>query len=140
MTDALQGVISREKIEGADNTFGALFPTRPNGIGFLRENNAWGFVRMNEDPKFVAMYVSGSEKEVQYFARVEEVVDANDAGLARPEGDYSPFGTGKKVVLFEPESLYKLNDPIPYRERTPYSLRYITLGDFRAATGTDDLF
>ena len=139
MTEALQGTISRREIDGADDALGALFPTQPDGIEFLRDNNAWGFVTMNQEPEFVAMYVSGSEQEVQYFARVKEILDAEDADLARPVEEYPQFESGKKVVVFQPKSLYELEDSIPYRDRTPYSLRYITLGDFRTATGTDDL-
>jgi hypothetical protein len=60
--------------------------------------------------------------------------------LAHPVEEHPRFESGKKVVVFEPQSLYMLEDPIPYRDRTPYSLRYITLGDFRTATGTDELF
>lgn len=140
MTDALQGTITRREIDGRDDTFGALFPTKPAGIEFLRENNAWGFVTLAKEPEFVAMYVSGSEKEVQYFARVSDIVDSEEAELIRPVEEYPQFKQGKKVVQFQPQSLYKLENPIPYRNRTPYSLRYITLGDFRTATGTDELF
>lgn len=140
MTGALQGSITRNEIDGSDDTLGALFPTQPDGVEFLQENNAWGFVTITREPEFVAIYVSGSEKAVQYFAKVNEIVDAEDAELAHPVGEHPRFESGKKVVVFEPQSLYMLEDPIPYRDRTPYSLRYITLGDFRTATGTDELF
>jgi len=140
MTDALQGTIARHEIDGRDDTPGALFPTQPNGVEFLRENNAWGFVTISQEPEFVAMYVSGSEKAVKYFARLEEIVDAKNAELARPGEEYPQYESGKKVVVFQPRSLYEVEDPIHFRNRTPYSLRYITLGDFRTATGTDELF
>jgi len=140
MTGALQGSITRNEIDGSDDTLGALFPTQPKGVEFLQENNAWGFVTITREPEFVAIYVSGSEKAVQYFAKVNEIVDAEDAELAHPVEEHPRFESGKKVVVFEPQSLYMLEDPIPYRDRTPYSLRYITLGDFRTATGTDELF
>lgn len=140
MTGALQGSITRNEIDGSDDTLGALFPTQPKGVEFLQENNAWGFVTITREPEFVAIYVSGSEKTVQYFAKVNEIVDAEDAELAHPVEEHPRFESGKKVVVFEPQSLYMLEDPIPYRDRTPYSLRYITLGDFRTATGTDELF
>lgn len=138
--NAIQGPISRNKIEGTDGTQGALFPTKPEGIEFIRENNAWGFVTISREPEFVAIYVSGSAKEVQYFARIKEIVDAEDAELARPVEEYQQFDSSKSVVVFEPESLYEVEDPIPYRVKTPYSLRYTKLGDFRSATGTDELF
>lgn len=140
MTEALQGTIARHEINGPDDTLGALFPTQPDGIEFLRENNAWGFVSISREPAFVAMYVSGSESGVKYFARVEEIVNTENAELARPTEEYPHFESRKKVIVFQPESLYELEDPIPYRNQTPYSLRYITLGDFRTATGTDELF
>ena len=140
MTGALQGSITRNEIDGSDDTLGALFPTQPKGVEFLQENNAWGFVTITREPEFVAIYVSGSENAVQYFAKVNEIVDAEDAELAHPVEEHPRFESGKKVVVFEPQSLYLLEDPIPYRDRTPYSLRYITLGDFRTATGTDELF
>ncbi len=140
MTDALQGTIARHEIDGQDDTPGALFPTQPNGVEFLRENNAWGFVTISQEPEFVAMYVSGSEKAVKYFARVEKIVDAENAELARPVEEYPQYESGKKVVVFQPRSLFEVEDPIPYRNRTPYSLRYIKLSDFRTATGTDELF
>jgi hypothetical protein len=138
--DAIQGTISRIDIEGPDDTLGALFPTQPDGVKFLRENNAWGFVMMEKEPAFVAMYVSRSSKEVRFFARVSEIVEAEEAELAHPVGEYPQFDVGKKVVLFTTGSLYELKEPIPYRDKTPYSLRYITLGNFRTATGTDELF
>jgi len=138
--NAIQGTISREEIDGTDDTLGALFPTKPDGIEFIRENNAWGFVTISRDPEFVAIYVSGSAKEVQYFARVKEIVDAEDAELARPVEEYPQFEPSKSVVVFEPGSLYELTNPIPYRVKTPYSLRYTSLGEFRTATGTDELF
>jgi hypothetical protein len=140
MIDALQGTIARHEINGPEDTYGALFPTQPDGVEFLRENNAWGFVNMSKEPAFVAMYVSGTEKAVKYFAQVKRIVDSEDADLAHPVEEYPQFETRKKVIEFQPESLYELKDPIPYRNRTPYSLRYITLGDFRTATGTDELF
>lgn len=138
--NSIQGTISRNEIEGADDTKGALFPTKPEGIDFLRENNAWGFVTIRREPEFVAIYVSSPTKKVQYFARVKEIVNADDAELARPVEEYSQFDPSKNVILFEPGSLYELEDPIPYRVKTPYSLRYTVLGDLRSATGTDDLF
>jgi len=138
--NSIQGKIPRREIEGADDTQGALFPTKPEGIDFIRENNAWGFVTISREPEFVAIYVSGSAKEVRYFARIEKIVNARNAELARAVEEYPQFDSSKSVVVFKPQSLYELEDPIPYRVKTPYSLRYTKLGDLRSATGTDDLF
>jgi hypothetical protein len=138
--NAIQGTISRSEIDGTDDIQGALFPTKPEGISFLQENNAWGFVRVSREPEFVAIYVSGSAGKVQYFARVKEIVRAEDVELARPVKEYPQFDRSKSVLVFEPGSLYKLEDPIPYRVKTPISLRYTSLGRLRSATGTDELF
>ena len=110
---------------------------------FLKENNAWGFVRINQEPEYVAMYISDDVQEVRYVARVREIVSATEAQLARTLesyiGDQAEFDEGKKVVLFEPGSLYELADPIEYESRVPYSLRYTELGRFKQAETTDDI-
>lgn len=137
---AVQGTIVRETIEGADDTLGGVFPTTPDGVEFLEENNAWGFVTISQKPDFVAMYVSAPQKEVQYFARVKSIIGADIVELARSPNTYAKYQSDKQVIEFESDSLYELEDPIPYREKIPRSLRYTDLGRFREATGTDDLF
>ena len=102
MTGALQGSITRNEIDGSDDTLGALFPTQPKGVEFLQENNAWGFVTITREPEFVAIYVSGSEKAVQYFAKVNEIVDAEDAELAHPVEEHPRFESGKKLSCSSP--------------------------------------
>ncbi len=141
--DAVQGTISREELEGSDETTVAVFPSQTSGVEFLKENNAWGFVRINQTPEYVAMYVSDDVQEVRYVARVREIVSATEAQLARTlesyVGDQAEFGEDKKVVFFEPGSLYELADPIEYESRVPYSLRYTELGLFKQAETTDDI-
>jgi len=141
--DAVQGTISREELEGPDEATVAVFPSQTSGVEFLKENNAWGFVRINQEPEYVAMYISDDVQEVRYVARVREIVSATEAQLARTlesyVGDQAEFDEGKKVVLFEPGSLYELADPIEYESRVPYSLRYTELGRFKRAETTDDI-
>jgi len=141
--DAVQGTISREELEGPDEATVAVFPSQTSGVEFLKENNAWGFVRINQEPEYVAMYISDDVQEVRYVARVREIVSATEAQLARTLesyiGDQAEFDEGKKVVLFEPGSLYELADPIEYESRVPYSLRYTELGRFKQAETTDDI-
>ena len=45
----------------------------------------------------------------------------------------------KKVIRFEEDSLYELEDPIPHETAYPQSLRYTTLGELREAKTTDDI-
>lgn len=53
--------------------------------------------------------------------------------------DRAKIADGKKVVTFEPGSLYELKDPIPYQTKYPQGLRYTTLDKLRTAETTDDL-
>lgn len=118
-------------------------------MDFLKENNAWAFVRIGRDPKFVAMYVSEDVQEVKYVAKVKEIVSPEEADLARPlefysepasETEQAGFHPAKKVVVFEEESLHELEDPIPFESKHPQSLTYTTLGDLKRAQVTDEVF
>jgi hypothetical protein len=141
--DAVQGTISRAELEGSDDATVAIFPSQRSGVEFLRENNAWGFVHIGREPRYVGMYISEDVQEVRYVAKVKEIVPAPEATLARTlesyVGDQSEFDESKKVIVFEPGSLYELSDPIKFESRVPYSLRYTELGRFRDATTTDDV-
>ncbi|WP_122089454.1 type I restriction enzyme HsdR N-terminal domain-containing protein [Halalkalicoccus subterraneus] len=140
--NAIVGRISRQEIEGDNNATVAVFPTKKSGIPFLKENNAWGFVRVGRNPEFAAMYVSEGESEIRYVARIKDLVKANEASLARPLESYvdqAKFDSDKKVVVFEPDSLHELEDPIPYQNRWPQSRQYTSLGEFREADTTDDI-
>jgi hypothetical protein len=141
--NAVQGVTSRDELDGSDDTTVAVFPSQTSGVEFLKENNAWGFVHINQQPEYVAMYVSDDVQQIRYVARVKEIVPSTEATLARTlesyVGDQAEFDEGKKVVVFEPGSLYELEDPIEYESRVPYSLRYTELGRFKEAETTDDI-
>lgn len=141
--NAVVGQMSRSEIDGSDDAKVAIFPSRDDGIPFLEENNAWGFVRINQNPEFVGMYITGDVGAVKYVAQVKEIVPAEEATLARSlesyVGDQANFDRDKRVVIFEPSSLYELSDPIPLETRVPYGLRYTDLGSFRTAETTDDI-
>jgi hypothetical protein len=138
----LVGEIRRSDIPGPDDAEVAVFPTRESGLSFLIENNAWGFVRVGRSPDYVAMYVTQDVREVQYFATVRDVVPPAEAELVREPTEYlnrNEIDDDKMVVRFDPDSLYRLEDPIPYANKYPQSLRYTTLGKFRAADTTDSI-
>ncbi|WP_135830151.1 type I restriction enzyme HsdR N-terminal domain-containing protein [Halorussus halobius] len=134
--------ISRQEIEGDANARVAVFPTKESGLPFLKENEAWGFVRVGSEFDYVAMYVTGDVREVKYFAKVSDVVEPDEAELMREPLDYkdrAKIADGKKVIEFEPESLYELEDPVAYESKYPQGLRYTTLGELRNAKTTDDM-
>jgi len=134
------GRIRREEIEGEDDARVAVFPSKESGLPFLKENNAWGFVRVGSEFDHVAMYITGDESAVRYFATVKDVVTPEEAELERPAEEYvdkAKIEEGKVVVRFE--DLYELEDPIPFEAKYPQSLQYTTLGAFRNAETTYDM-
>ena len=140
--DHVAGTIRRADIEGDNDARVAVFPTQTSGLPFLKENNAWGFVRVGSEFDYVAMYVTGDVREVRYFATVKDVVPPDEAELPRPPeeyGDRDEIADNKMVVRFEDESLYKLEDPVPYDSKYPQSLQYTTLEALRTAKTTDDM-
>lgn len=147
--NAVVGTIKRQEISGADDASVVVFPTKKSGVEFLKENNAWGFVRIGKEPEYIAMYVSDGIQEVKYVAKIQTIVDPTEADLARPLEAYyesgsdeaqAGFNPDKKVLIFEEDSLYELEDPIPFETKWLQSLRYTTLGELRAAESTDDIF
>ena len=146
--DAVVGKTRRQDISGSDNAKIAVFPTKQSGEEFLRENNAWGFVDIGQNPEFVTMYASHSIGQIKYIAKVEEIKKASQADLARAPEEYDEpasneaqagYDSDQYVVVFEKDSLHELEDPIPYKNKYPPSLRYTTLGELRSAETTDDL-
>ena len=138
----IAGKIARSEIEGDGDSRVAVFPTKESGVPFLEENEAWGFVRVGSEFDYVAMYVTGDVREVKYVARVADVVDPDGAELLREPMDYkdgAKIDDGKKVITFEPGSLYELEDPIPFESKYPQGLRYTTLEKLRTAETTDDV-
>jgi predicted type IV restriction endonuclease len=138
----LVGQIRRAEINDADDARVAVFPTKKSGLPFLKENNAWGFVRVGSEFEYVAMYVTGDVRQVKYFAKVRDVVSPDDAELSRPAEEYvdgAKIAEDKMVIRFEPGSLYELEDPVPYESKYPQSLQYTSLGALRTAKTTDDM-
>ena len=142
VTNQIAGTIRRRDLEGDPDSTVAVFPTRESGLAFLKENEAWGFVRVGREFDYVAMYVTGDVRQVKYIAEVERVVSPEQADLMREPLEYKDRGAiaeDKKVIIFKPGSLYELEDPVPYETRYPQALRYTTLGDLRTAETTDDM-
>jgi hypothetical protein len=143
IVNRVAGTLSRKDIEGEPDATVAVFPTRESGLPFLKENEAWGFVRVGRDFDYVAMYVTGDVREVRYFAETDRIVTPEEADLKREPLDYkdrAKIAEDKMVIEFKSGSLYELEDPIPYETKYPQGLRYTTLGELREATTTNDIF
>ena len=133
--------IARADIKDDDDALVAVAPSRQEGVEFVRENNAWGFVRMNREPVYVAIYISEDVRQVKYIGKVRKIIEADEADLARPVAEYDGYDSGKKVLFFEESSVYELEDPIPYENRVVYPpFNYTTLAEVKIAESTDGLF
>jgi predicted type IV restriction endonuclease len=142
LKNKVAGTIGRKAIDGDSNARVAVFPTKESGLPFLKENEAWGFVRVGSDFDYVAMYVTGDVREIKYFAKVSDIVEPDAAELMREPSDYkdgAKIAEGKKVIMFEPGSLCELENPVPFESKYPQSLQYTTLGKLRNAETTDDM-
>lgn len=138
----IAGTIRRRDIKGDPDATVAVFPTRESGLPFLKENEAWGFVRVGREFDHVAMYVTGDVRQVKYVAEVAEVVAPDRANLQREPLEYkdrAKIASDKKVVTFKPGTLFELADPVPFETKYPQGLRYTTLGKLRTAETTDDM-
>jgi len=140
--NAITGRIHRSEIDGPNDAKVAVFPTQESGLPFLKENNAWGFVRVGSDFEYIAMYVTGDIRQVKYFATVSDIVPPEEADLKRPIEEYvdeAKIAEGKRVIRFEPNSLYELENPVPFETKYPQSLQYTTLGALKSAGTTNDM-
>ncbi|WP_332898750.1 type I restriction enzyme HsdR N-terminal domain-containing protein [Haladaptatus sp. CMSO5] len=146
-SDKVDQTIARRDIPGDAQDSVAVVPAKiERGLDFLFRNQAWGFVHIGQNPEFAAFYITGGNgvSAVWYVAQVADVVDIDEADLEDNPGDIidlsDPNQRKKKVIVLQPGSLYELEDPIPYAKKYPQSLRYTTLGKFRTAKTTEDLF
>ncbi|WP_152039928.1 hypothetical protein [Salinigranum salinum] len=54
----LEGTIQRSEITGSDDTVVGAFSTQESGLEFLKENEAWGFVRIGRKLDYATTYVT----------------------------------------------------------------------------------
>lgn len=117
-----------------------ICPSNLDGINFLLQYNAWGFIRINRNPKYLALYVTAPESEIQYFGKVDEIVDPESkSSPVENYNDYKTYEKSKKIVKLDEGSLRKFEKPIPLGEKVPYSPRYSNLRKLATAETTDDV-
>ena len=116
-----------------------ICPSKPEGVNFLKEHQAWGFVRVNRNPKYFALYVSRPEGVVKYFGEVERIVEAKKSRVSKPE-EYETYEEGKMVIELKAGSLKELSDPITRGARWGFTqgLWYTTLSKLIKAKTLDD--
>jgi hypothetical protein len=130
--------LPRENLDGAADTRVVWMSSRPNGIEFLREHAAWGFVKQpRRDPAMLALYVSSPVQEVKYVGKIEDVVPVREfAGI---DDTLKQQNDGKYVVTLS--EVVELADAIPFGdgEANVRGMTYTTLGTLKDATTIDDL-
>jgi len=137
-------VISRSELRPLREGRVVVCTSKLNGVKFLLKYNAWGFVRIQREPSYFALYVSRPLSRVSYFGEVKKIVYPKDSDSpinAEQASRYESFGEWKKVIVLKPKSLRRLKEGIPKGpfRKLPQGMRYTTFTQFVNARTTDDL-
>ena len=128
----------RERLDGEGDTRVVWMSSRPNGVEFLREHSAWGFVKQpRRNPEMLALYVSSPVQELKYIGRIEDVVPVREfSGI---DDTLKQQNDGKYVVTLS--EVVELEDAIPFGEgeANVRGMTYTTLRILKEATTIDDL-
>lgn len=125
-----------------------ICPSRPGfempdnkyyGERFLLEYGAWGFVKIEKNPEYFALYLSSPVKAVRYFAVIDEIISPEGDLRVENYQEYEIYSPGKMVIHLE-EPLIELNDEIPFEGGIIPNIRYTTLDKFIEAETTKDLW
>ena len=121
-----------------------LCPSKLEGVEFLKKYNAWGFVNMNKQVPYFALYVGSPESSVLYFGEVESItkpITSKEDIQRIEEKDIENFPSGKRAIHLKPGTLVKLIDSIPLKNKkiAPRGIRYTTLEKLLNATYAEDL-
>ena len=111
----------------------AVFPSRPEGIQFLLENTAWGYVNMSREVDYIAIYVTEPEQAVKYFGKVKKVMPQEDHEILAKEDE-----EGKQIIVLD--WVVPLSNPIKLKGFPLRSLRYTSLQKLLKAKTTEDLW
>jgi hypothetical protein len=118
-----------------------ICPSKPDGVDFLLTYQAWGFIRINRAPKYLALYVSRPFSEVQYIGEVDRIIDPKDASSPVSNVDqFEEYQEGKKIVVLKTGSLKRFADPVKLGEAfPPVGPRYATLSKLLSAKDLDEV-
>lgn len=125
-------IINRSELASKPHGEVVLCPSKIEGVEFLKKYNAWGFVNMNKQVPYFALYVGNPESSVLYFGEVESItkpITSKEDIQKIEEKDIENFPSGKRAIHLKQGTLVKLADPIPLKNRriAPRGLRYTTL-------------
>lgn len=132
--------ISRGELKKYESGEVIVCPSNPDGVNFLLQYHAWGFIRIGREPKYLLIYLTKPESEVKYFGKIDEIVPPeSEKSPVSDYEEYEHYEPGKKILVLEEGSLKKLENPIPLGDKVPYSQRYSKLEKLISAETTDDI-
>ncbi|MCW4016698.1 MAG: type I restriction enzyme HsdR N-terminal domain-containing protein [Candidatus Bathyarchaeota archaeon] len=139
-------IISRSMLSNKEPGVVLICSSRIAGIEFLEKYNAWGFIKLgkNRAPKYFALYIGRPKSSIMYFAEIETITQplkSKDDVKKIAQEDLEEFKAGKQVIHLKPNSLYKLEDPIPLinKKAAPLGNNYTSLEKFIKAKSISDL-
>ncbi|HDQ05718.1 MAG TPA: hypothetical protein ENN36_03215, partial [Candidatus Bathyarchaeota archaeon] len=135
-------VISRSQLRPLRDGRVVVCTSKLNGVKFLLKYNAWGFVRIQREPTYFALYVSRPLSRISYFGEVKNIVypEDFDSPITKEQASqYEKFKEGKKIIVLKPKSLKRLKEGIPKGplKKLPQGMRYTTFTKFVNARTTD---
>jgi len=138
-------LITRDKLAMKPPGDVVFFPSRIEGVEFLKKYNAWGFVTIGRRQiQYFALYVGRPESSVLYFGEIESITQPlrSKEDLVKIQvQETAMFETGKRVIHLKLGTLTRFKDPIPLKNRrsAPRGLRYTTLEKLIQAECVSDL-
>ena len=142
--DNLMRTVKRSEFASKSPGEVVLCPSKLEGVEFLKKYNAWGFVSMNRQVPYFALYVGNPESSVLYFGEVESItkpITSKEDIQKIEEKDIENFPSGKRAIHLKPGTLVKLADPIPLKNKriAPRGLRYTTLEKLMNSSYVEEL-
>jgi len=124
-----------------------ICPSKPDGVDFLEKYNAWGYVNVSKsrNPEYFALYIGAPKSAIIYFGEIDSISEpltskSEIPGISEEDIDKALFDKGKRIIFLKPNSLVKLENPVPLGNNVILqSIRYISLNDLVKAKTVDDI-
>lgn len=137
--------ITRAELKALPDGEVIVCPSLVSGVSFLLKYNAWGFIYVGREPKYLALYVSAPYSSILYFGEVLRIESEKGESKFKEisEQDMENYTEGKQLIVLKPGSLRRLSEPIQRSKREDAfyfrSIAYYPLKKFTDANSIDDL-
>ena len=144
--DKADQIVSQNELVSKPPGDVVLCSSKFEGVEFLKKYNAWGFVKINRQVPYFALYVGSPESAVLYFGEVESITQpitskADIQSIEENDLDNQDY-SGKRVIHLKQGTLVKLRNPIPLKDKklAPRGPMYTTLEKLIHANHTEELY